>query len=80
MGRWSASSGPRRVWSGARMVALLLGLLSACELLGMEWGVSAGLATGICHPGLTGSKVSIKNWTIQRQRTYLTIQLILEHA
>lgn len=37
MGRWSASSGPRRVWRGTRMVALLFGLLSAYELLGMEW-------------------------------------------
>lgn len=62
------------------MVALLLGLLSAYELLGMEWGVSAGLAIGVCQPESNGSKVSIKNWTIPRQRTYLTFQLILEHA
>lgn len=80
MARWSASSGPRRVWSGARTVALLLGLLSAYDLLGTEWGVSAGLATRICQPGSTGSKVSFKNWTIPRQKTYLTFQLILERA
>lgn len=79
MGHWSASSGPRRVWSGARTVALLLGLLSAYDL-GMKWGVSAGLATRICQPGSTGSKVSLENWTIPRQRTYLTFQLILGHA
>lgn len=80
MGRWSASSGPRRVWSGTRVVALILGLLSAYDILGTEWGVSAGLAICICQPGSTGSKVSLKNWTIPRQRTYLIFQLILEHA